>query len=330
MSENASLGPNAQIRNEVIRRLYEAYFPGQEPVMVRPILQEQGWDERFFWQTLDEMSIEGIIKCYSSGPQYIITPIGILHSEQRNLCPGDLAARNKRVRTRVLEKYADAYEEKGHHHGSHFHEIVRDVAAETEVDEALVGANHQFLFEAGQLEHPGTLGFFMIAQVGLTAVREWRRRTSLLKDFEKLQESVKPQERGRDFQGLFGELARGVGWSVEESVLGSGEEIDLVLHRENIFYLIECRWKTDPVSTKEIRDFAGKLRKRSAVQGIFVSMSGYTGEAVKEVEGTTGDTPMVLVGPEEICALFDEGLDFNELLAQKKRALVMHRKAAWR
>lgn len=48
MSENASLVPNAQIRNEVIRRLYEAYFPGQEPVMVRPILQEKGWDERLF------------------------------------------------------------------------------------------------------------------------------------------------------------------------------------------------------------------------------------------------------------------------------------------
>jgi hypothetical protein len=202
--------------------------------------------------------------------------------------------------------------------------------AEPGVDEAIAAANHQFLWDGGLIDHPGSIGYFLITRTGLAAVRDWRRQGSLRERFDALRDAPSPQARGRQFQGLFGELARNSGWRVDESVLGPGEEIDIVLNREDAFYLLECRWRHEPVGAKDIRDFAGKLRKRSGVQGVFVSMSGYTVDALHEVEAATGETPIVLLGPTEVADLFGGVIGFNDLLVDKKRSLVLRRKAPWR
>jgi hypothetical protein len=139
-------------------------------------------------------------------------------------------------------------------------------------------------------------------------------------------------EANRQFLVEIGELARTADWRVDESVLAPGEETDLILNRNDSFYMVECRWKKedDPVSAPEIRDFAGKLQKRAGIDGIFVSMSGYTSDATEWVEGITGQTPIVLVGPGDVVDLFTGTLGFNAMLTEKKRALVLQRKAPWR
>jgi hypothetical protein len=202
------------------------------------------------------------------------------------------------------------------------------VSTATSIDSVVVDANQEFLADIMELSRRSAA--YRIASPGLTSLRAWKRRGSFAQAFEALKTSTSPQERGRQFQKLVALLAREEGWRVDEGVLGPGEEIDVVLNRDDSFYLLECRWKGEPVEPKEIRDFTGKLQKRSGVQGVFVSMSGYTQEARNEVEVVAGDSPIVLVGPGEVADLFIGALNFNGMLTEKKRSLVLHRKAPWR
>ncbi len=319
-----------QIRNELLRRLVLAFFPAQDALMVREVLHECRFNENAFWRALHELSEEGLIKLLSTGPRYRIEAAGVLLAEESGLVPTDLAILNNRVRAKLLGAYARVYDEEGPRATHHYQAIETSAATETGADTELVDANLQFLFDIGHLKHPSSMGHFAITDAGLEAYREWRQRTELLETFNALGESDDPQERGRQFQHLFGEFVNADHWSVEESVRNPGEEIDLILHRQDAFYLLECRWTREPVGAKDIRDFAGKLRKRAAVYGLFVSVGGFTSDARVEVESGSGDTPILLVGPEEVRDLFERTLVFDELLLEKKQMLVMQRTARWR
>lgn len=317
------------IRDELLRRLYVAFFPAQEALSVQDIARERGWEEARVERTLEELSAEGFIRRRpDTGRRYGITPWGALHAERASIAPRDLAVANSRARRLLLDKYAP-------HSGGraprlHYNEILAAVATIGDIAENLVGANHQLLWDAGQINPGSGTGFFVISYEGKGALQEWRERTALLEAFEALPHAPTPQERGRRFQSLCGRLVARSDWQVEESVIAPGEEIDLFLNRQEAFYLVECRWWNEPVGAKEIRDFAGKLGQRLGVPGIFVSMSGYSADAKQLVENVTSGTPMVLVGPQEVRELFEGVLGFDDLLATKRRALISRRRADWR
>lgn len=198
---------STDIRQTVLQSLYEAYFPGQAACPMRPLLEQHRWSETLFWRALDEMQDERLIRCFSSGAQYIIQPRGVLYVEQTGVAPSERVTLNNEVRTAIMCQYADAYETTGRHEGPHVSKVLARVLETTEADQDVAHANLQFLYESGQLEHPGALGFFIISAAGLRATQDWRERSQLLQDFEGLANSDNPQQRGRDFQNLFGRLA---------------------------------------------------------------------------------------------------------------------------
>jgi hypothetical protein len=316
------------VKDELQRRLYEAFFAGQDRLLVREIQREYGWDDRVFWRALEDLSAEHLANGLDSGPNYEITPEGIVAWEARGLAPPALRDSSNKARVAILQKYAAAYEEKGREGDLHGGQVVKEVVADAGLDETLVMANHDFLYNSGNLEHPGSMGFFRIAEVAVEPLRDWSRRTARKERFDALAALDQPAERGRQFEELFAEVAEAAGWTVDPNVRGPGEEIDLVLSRDVTFHLLECRWWSDSVGTKEIRDFAGKLRKRAATVGIVVSMSGFTTDATAEVEGTTGETPIVLFGPQDVTDLFEGRKQLDEMLAEKRRSLI-HRRARW-
>jgi restriction endonuclease len=316
------------IKEEIARRLYEAFFAGQDRLLVREIQQEHGWDDRAFWRALENLADESLAKGLDSGPNYEITPEGIVDWEKRGLAPADLLSANNSARVAILQKYAEAYEAEGRQGEVHYGQVVAAVVRETSLAPELVEANQEFLYNAGYLIHPGSLGYFRITPTALASLRDWQQHSGLKKRFHALAASEDPNERGKLFEQLVGELACEAGWIVERNVLGPGEEIDLVLNRDDSFYLLECRWWSDPVGTKEIRDFSGKLRKRAAVVGVVASMSGFTAPATAEVEGITGETPILLFGPGDVADLFQGVKRLNDVLADKRRSLIQ-RKAPW-
>ncbi len=316
--------PIQQMQGELLRRAYVAFFVEHQPFFARDVCVENGWDEGVFERAVDEA--DGLKRHDSA--RHRITAVGVLDAERRGLPDPHLVESNKRVRTALLCCFGEVNEREGRHASLDYREALARASAETGADPTLVEANFQFLLDYRELESRGSVSTFGLTYLGLLAWRAWQRRDSLYKRFEGLR-STEPHARGREFNDLFGQLASGEGWAVDVSVNAPGEEIDVVMSREDSFYLVECKWWNEPIGTEHIRSFEGKLGDRLGVQGVFVSMSGFTKEARARAERTTGQTPMIFVGPVETAELFDGRRNLNELLVEKKRSLILKRQVAW-
>jgi len=139
--------------------------------------------------------------------------------------------------------------------------------------------------------------------------------------------SLAPQPRGREFQKLFARVIDELdSWLQEEGVRTPYEEIDVVVNREREYYLVECKWEQYGIGASVVRGFYGKLTNRANVQGIIVSMSGFTKGAVDEVKKKVSDRIILLFGPWDVCSIIFSGNSFDKLLNEKYDALVKRSK----
>ena len=111
---------------------------------------------------------------------------------------------------------------------------------------------------------------------------------------------ITPQKRGLDFQKLFAELLRYLGWTVDKSVRTPGEEIDIIISKGMEHWLLECKYQKRPVGSSEISKFLTKLRARAGVNGIFLSISGFTKDAVSTAEREIHQKIIVLLDRKDI------------------------------
>lgn len=312
------------IEATILQRLYTSYFPKMDGYGLRALQEEGKWDEREFWHIVDELCDAGLIQEYTNGRVYVITDHGIVHTEENDIGPIELVAGNRRIRTVALAKYAAHYEEHGQGSELDFRQVVH---TEDNLDPDLLGMNLLFLSRLGYLR-PGSLGSYTITSRGRDAAQTWRRRTTLLHNFESLG-TLAPAQRGRAFQHFFTELVQGAGWIAEEGVRASGEEIDVVMHQGNHYCLVECKAKSEPVEAKEIRDFYGKVRDRPNIEGVFISLSGFTSGAVGYIERNIDNALILLFGSQDVVSLFTERSTFNNLLQRKRHILISRRRAEW-
>ena len=134
---------------------------------------------------------------------------------------------------------------------------------------------------------------------------------------------MKPQPRGEAFQRLFAKVVEQNGWSQQESVRTPHEEMDVVIYRGREYYLAECKWERDPIQAPVVRELYGKLGNRAGMQGIVVSMSGFTKGAMKQVQDYKNDKIILLFGREDVYSLIYERASLDELLAEKSSMLVI-------
>jgi hypothetical protein len=83
------------------------------------------------------------------------------------------------------------------------------------------------------------------------------------------------------------------------------------------FSLVESRH-----GLEVIRELYGKLGNRVDVQGIVVSMSGFTEGAMKQVSDYHNERIILLFGPRDVHSMIFERVPFDELLSQKFGTLV--------
>ncbi len=137
---------------------------------------------------------------------------------------------------------------------------------------------------------------------------------------------ITPQKRGLDFQKLLAELLRYRGWTVEESVRTPGEEIDVIISKGMEHWLLECKYQKRPVGSSEISKFLTKLRARAGVNGIFLSMSGFTKDAVSTAEREIHQKIIVLLDRKDIESIVSEPKNFETLIRKKWHLAISKRK----
>lgn len=267
MSEQTKL----EIENSVLGALYKAWAERGD-VSLNTVLAAGQWDESLFWTIAEQMEKrDHLIAPQGSWATYELTPRGILYAEESGAPPAEEVRRHQTARTEILAVLADLYDKDGVHADYHYTEVCEGTGLDTQI----VLLNLSLLIDTGRVTNTSTSSF-RITHEGLEAVREWRRRKALGEEFDRIG-TFDPRPRGRALQKLLARAVEQSGWLQEEGVRTSHEEMDVIVHRDREYYLVECKWVTQPVESSVVRELKGKLDNRVDVRGIVVSMSGFTG-----------------------------------------------------
>ncbi len=146
----------------------------------------------------------------------------------------------------------------------------------------------------------------------------------LQRDLERLEHRVDTHARGPMFERLVKRLLARAGFSV---VLNPGtarpRQTDLLASYKGDIYLVETKWQKDRVDVGDIDNLRARLsRTPSDVIGVFISMSGYGDEAVREVEGRR-ERAILLVTSEEVRGVASGEVGLRTLLRRKKEHLLV-------
>lgn len=313
-----------EIRAIILNRSYVSYFRGEGSVNLNTLRDELGVDQTLFWNIVDQMSQQGLIGAYTMGGNYKIQSYGILNAEEQNLVDEEIKSENQHIRTKILDKVAKLYETSGAYADAY----IESMAQEFAIDVYVLAHNLQVLEELGYIESVANGSFKITPLKGLDAVKEWRKITGFANEYEEISK-LTPQARGRALQKLLAKVIEKHGWSQEEGARTSHEEMDVVIHKTREYFLIESKWEKDPIEAPIVREVHGKLSNRISVQGIIVSMSGFTSGAVEQAEDYASSRLILFFGKEDIEQVIFQRVSFDALLDEKYQQLITRRKVIY-
>jgi hypothetical protein len=305
-----------QIKETILTNLYLAFFNlGGESNL--PTLSEKfELNGVHLDHLLEQMVDDDLIKPWTAGGNYRITPQGVIMSEAQGFLPKNEVAENNRIRTTVLISLAELYESQGRHQSIYIEQFKNDIQCDSEC----LAWNLYVLEEFGYIESPYN-GSFRISNSGVALVDKYRKGIAIEEEFKPIA-ALEPHKRGRAFQSYVAKLLLRDGWEVEESVRTISEEMDIMIHKGREYYLIECKWEKDPIQAPVIRELFGKIENRIGVEGLIVSMSGFTEGAVDQVKSYANKRIILLFGPKDVEDLSSKTGIFDNLLGEKFRDLV--------
>ncbi len=311
------------VRKAILVALYLYEFGNEGQRNLEELRKVLDVPEIAYTNIVDKMVHDGLIKAWTAGHNYQILPAGIVAAEQEGFPPNELVTNNNQIRTKILDLLATLFDSKGRF----ANESIATIAAEVGVNERSAGVNLQLLSDLGYVENFAASTYKITFQ-GLESVEEWRGKVALSDEFGKIRD-LQPHERGRKFQALVGNMLNKNGWSSEVSVRTSHEEMDVVFTKGREYYLVECKWESDPVEAPVVRELFGKLSNRVGVVGAIFSMSGFTRGAIEQAKEYASRKIIIFFGPGDFAKLVDEGQDFDEMLAIKYKAYVTRTKVEY-
>jgi hypothetical protein len=309
-----------RMEGEILQRLYEPFFLSYDGANLRDLPEEQDFNKVTFDNLLHQMSNAGLITG-RPGYHYRITGRGALRAEELSVTSDELTRTNQKVRTDILLALAKVYEEKGRLYSAFKWDMEKELGLEGHI---LTG-NLLVLDDAGYAEPTQNTGH-RITDLGLEAVAKYRKTKGIADEFERITEMA-PQPRGRALQKLVARMIAQQGWETDEGVQTSHEEMDVIIWREREYYLLECKWEKDPIEAGVIRELLGKLTNRVGVNGIVMSMSGFSKGAVEQTEAYASQRVILLFGEDGVKRSVYGVERFTDLLNIKYRQLAAKTKA---
>ncbi|HBO5517491.1 TPA: restriction endonuclease [Pseudomonas aeruginosa] len=171
-------------------------------------------------------------------------------------------------------------------------------------------------FDSGRLADTLAIHFATIAaHIGqyiippifiLGGVIGWIQRKARARRFNRISSSPLTGQAIRNltweqFEQMVGEAFRRRGYSVNETAKGADGGIDLVMHKGNELFLVQCKqWKALKVGVQVVRELYGVMSARGAAGGFVVTSGSFTAEAVRFAKGTS----MELVDGSNLAQMF--------------------------
>lgn len=126
-----------------------------------------------------------------------------------------------------------------------------------------------------------------------------------------------PQARGKAFEGFLNELFGLFDLTPRAAYSLEREQIDGAFSFDTDDYILEARWWRDPIGREHLDVFKSKIaRKGKNALGLYISVSGFTGDALQEYSAST---PFITIEGGDLIAVLEERVPLDELLRRKKR-----------
>ncbi len=143
--------------------------------------------------------------------------------------------------------------------------------------------------------------------------------------YEKLKTCEDPQLRGYELEKLvyaISSLSFGFqypSYRIERPLINKTQQIDAYIEHRNNRYRCECKWQKEKASYDDILKFEDKIDV-TGVSGIFISMSGFTEQAIKKTWELRANKAIILIDGEEVDLLMTGSMHFDDILTIKRRA----------
>ncbi|WP_437995663.1 restriction endonuclease [Sorangium sp. So ce185] len=141
---------------------------------------------------------------------------------------------------------------------------------------------------------------------------------TLANRFLTLSSQTDHNQRGRDFEPLLRDLFVLYDLDPRSSFSSPGEQTDGSLVIDGTYVLVEAKWTSGPIHPDQIRNFRAKIEdKLDSTLGLFISMSGFTAEAVHRA--AQGRRLLILMDGVELAYIFQGLWALDDLLRRKLR-----------
>ncbi|MEU2429851.1 restriction endonuclease [Streptomyces sp. NPDC007861] len=140
---------------------------------------------------------------------------------------------------------------------------------------------------------------------------------ALKQRFFELHAASDPHQRGRDFEGFINKLFGLYDLEPRASYSLDYEQIDGAFTFETDHYVLEAKWWKEAIGRRELDIFKGNIeRKGKNTLGLYVSMSGFTSDALAVYSLST---PFVTIDGSDFMAVLDQRIRLDDLMRRKKR-----------
>ena len=314
------------MENKMLSFLYDCWQTGHHESVGILYKQLNKSDTEFLENAADELESKDFIKDFGDCLDAKITPKGIMEAESRDLISPETLQKMRNPRYAILQALYELRIIKGIHADLGYNEFCE----KHEIDEIICSRNFDFLREIDFIEDVSNSSF-KITELGLEKFEDLKKQKHFQDAFEKLSKLVEmtPQQRGKKLEFLLAEIIEFAGWNQKE-IKTSYEQIDIVIHKNREFYLIECKWEKNPSEAEVVDKLFGKLSRRAGTNGIIMSMSGFSKGSVDCVKDFTNQKLILLFGKKDIEQIVSNPNSFEELFNEKYKELVMRRNVIWK
>lgn len=149
---------------------------------------------------------------------------------------------------------------------------------------------------------------------------------SLSEELKRLHLTEDSQRRGYLLESLIARLFRKAHFDVDlNAAAARPRQTDLFARDGQSAYLIETRWRGKPVSSADVDDLHSRLKRTpSRVEGIMISVKGFTPEAMEEIESMRTERLVVPIDEEELRRFLADPDELRLQLRQKRNNLLVH------
>jgi hypothetical protein len=140
---------------------------------------------------------------------------------------------------------------------------------------------------------------------------------ALLQRFMALQSEDDHHMRGKAFERLLTDLFALFDLEPRLAYSLEREQIDGSLSFDTDDYIVEARWRADPVDRGDADIFAAKVRRKGKnAVGLFISVNGFTKPALDQYREAT---PFIVMDGADLYLALDQRISLDDMLKSKKR-----------